>query len=292
MESREGIERDVFAGRTGRGLRTSNPVRARTFQSREMACGGPPVGNIKEKVYNQILNSTTMTNTRKSRLTAASSLLGVLLLFLAGPASSARSLAKPSWNVELVLEVKGRYRMEDKDGPRIGHYAFSVRWKGKIERDDDDYLLLHNESALEDWKADESPSPKIAGRFLDSPDFAERPVFRFNYILAEDEEVQIDFAMEGFPIPVNPSISKFPLALPASAGTAPDGSVSEYDRFLIQGSNRIRLSRAVVESGPAKGSFAWKWKRNSWGLEQAATIFCSQSHEARVSVSITPVPSR
>lgn len=228
----------------------------------------------------------------KTRASVGSSLVCAAWLLLAGPVVVAYSPVKPSWNVELTLEVKGRYRMEDKVGPRIGHYTFTVHWKGTIERDDDDYLLLHNEAALEGWKADESPAPSTDGRFLDSKDFADRPVFHFNYILGENEEVQLDFAMDGFPVPVNPSNYKFPLTLPASFSNTQAGSEPGYDRHITQGSNRISLPKAAVENGPVKKSFAWSWKRNNWGLEQDATVYCSQSHEARLAVSFTPAPVR
>jgi len=228
----------------------------------------------------------------RSRTFVGLSLACAAWLLLAGPVVTAYSPAKPSWNVELTLEVKGRYRMEDKAGPRIGHYAFTVHWKGTIERDDDDYLLLHNEAALEDWRADESPAPSTDGRFLDSQDFADRPVFHFNYILGENEEVQLDFAMDGFPIPVNPSNYKFPLTLPASISNTQAGAEPGYERYITQGSNRISLPQAAVESGPVKKTFAWGWKRNNWGLEQDATVYCSQSHEARLTVSFTPAPAR
>lgn len=228
----------------------------------------------------------------KIRTSAGSSLVCAAWLLLAGSVVTASSPAKPSWNVELTLEVNGRYRIEDKDGPKIGHYAFTVQWKGTIERDDDDYLLLHNEAALEDWKAAESPAPSTAGRFLDSQDFTDRPAFRFNYILRENEEVQVDFAMDGFPIPVNPSNYKFPLALPASVSNTQAGSEPGYDRCITQGSNRVSLPRAAVESGPVEKTFAWRWKRNNWGLEQDTTVYCLQSHEARLTVSFTPVPAR
>jgi len=228
----------------------------------------------------------------KIRASVGSSLVCAAWLLLAGPVVTAHSPAKPSWNVELTLEVKGRYRVEDKAGPRIGHYAFTVRWKGTIERDDDDYLLLHNKADLEDWKADEGPAPSTDGRFQDSQDLADRPVFHLNYILGENEEVQIDFAMDGFPIPVNPSNYKFPLALPASISNTQAGSEPGYERYITQGSNRISLPRAAIESGPVKKTFAWGWKRNHWGLEQNAKVFCSQSHEAALTVSFTPVSAR
>jgi len=226
----------------------------------------------------------------KIRAAVGSSLVCAAGLLLAGPVVTAFSQAKPSWNVAITLEVKGRYRIEDKGGPRIGHYAFTVHWKGTIERDDDDYLLLHNEAALDDWKADESPAPATDGRFLDSQDFADRPVFHLNYILGENEEVQLDFAMDGFPIPMNHSNYKFPLTLPASISNAQAGSELGYDRYITEGSNRISLPKAAVESGPVKKTFAWGWKRNRWGLEQDVTVYCSQSHEAALTVSFTPGP--
>jgi len=217
-----------------------------------------------------------------------------LIIFLCAAASPGiRAVqAKPSWSVELTLAVQGQYRMDDKAGPRVGHFAFSVRWKGTIEEDEDDYRLVHNAAELLNWQADETQPPASRERPLTTNDFEDKPVFHFNYILQENEEVQLDFSMDGFPIPCGPSDNKFLLMLPESAMSTHPGAGPNYDGNITRGSNRICIPRADVLAGPVEHSFAWSWKRFQSGLEQNKTVSCLQSHTARLSVSFTPDKKR
>jgi hypothetical protein len=217
-----------------------------------------------------------------------------LLLFLfAATSPGIRAVqAKPSWSVELTLAVQGQYRMDDKAGPRSGHFAFTIRWKGTIEEDEDDYRLVHNAAELLNWQADETQPPGSREKSLTTDDFEDKPIFHFNYILQENEEVQLDFSMDGFPVPCGPSDNKFLLVLPESAMSTHPGPGPNYDNNITRGSNRISVPRDGVLAGPLERSFAWSWKRYQSRLEQDKTVSCLQSHAARLSVSFTPDKKR
>lgn len=219
--------------------------------------------------------------------------LPLLLFFFAASSPVLRAgRAVPSWSVELTLAVQGQYRMEDTAGQRVGHFSFTVRWKGTIEEDEDDFRLVHNAAELTNWQADESqPSASKEGP-LTTDDFEDKPVFHLNYILQEDEIVQVDFSMDGFPIPVGASDNKFLLALPESAMSTHPGAGPAYDFNITRGSNRVCVPRNDVLTGPVERSFAWSWKRFQSGFEQSKTLSCVQSHTARLTVSFTPDKKR
>jgi len=182
--------------------------------------------------------------------------------------------------------------MDDKAGRQIGHFSFTIRWKGTIEEDEDDYRLVHNAAELTNWQADESQPPASKERLLTTDDFEDKPVFHLNYILQENEEVQLDFSMDGFPIPCGPSNNRFLLVLPESAMSTHPGAGPSYDFNITAGSNRISVPRNDVLAGPVERSFAWSWKRFQSGFEQNKTVSCLQSHAARLSVSFTPDKKR
>lgn len=209
-------------------------------------------------------------------------------LFLLGTARSGPAPAT-HWNIELILNVTGQYSAVEKSGATTGRYSFTVRWEGSIERDADDWRLIHMASDVLDWNADESPAPRSGGSVLTTDDFPDKPVFRFHYVLQEQDEIQLDFGLEGFDVPLNPSLQKFPLVLPVSARTPPRPRRGlDYDRHVIKGSNRVSFSAKELDGARLEKSFAWSWRRFQSTLETDATVGCLQSHEARLTVVFKP----
>jgi len=215
----------------------------------------------------------------------------IVLAFLA--AGTARPDQAPAlrWSVEVVLAVTGNYRVADKDGVTTGDYSFTVRWTGTIERDDQDWKLRHDKDELTDWKAEEQPAPRSLGLILTTEDFTEKPVFRFHYILQDEGLIELDFGMESFSIPLNPSQEKFLLILPASAHTTQPGPGLDYDHSLVKGSNRVAFDEKELLSSPLKKTFDWSWRRSQVALWQDMTIYCNQSHQAHLTASFKPIGS-
>jgi len=217
---------------------------------------------------------------------AAGLALAALCILPLGTAVSDGEGPAPRWTLELVLSVAGIYRVTDEAGPVAGNYSFTVRWQGTLERDDVDWRLTHGQCALEDWKAQEQPAPKSRGRVMTIEDFKDMPAFRFHYILQDKGRVMIDFGMDGFPIPLNPSRESFLLTLPASGKTTQPGPGVKYDDFVVDGSNLVQFGEGEFADAALEKEFAWTWRRNQSALEQDVTIHCYQSHKAQLTVRV------
>ncbi len=201
---------------------------------------------------------------------------------LSGPAAAAR------WSIDLTLDVTGQYRVIEKDGSLTGRYSFTIHWVGSIDRDEDDWRLVHKTCDVLNWKAEESPAPRSGGKALTTEDFPDKPVFRFHYLLQEQDEIQLDFELEGFEVPLNPSQQKFPLILPVSARTTRPHPGLDYDRHIIKGSNHVDFAASELDNAPIEKTFAWSWRRFQSTLETDATVGCHQSHDARLTVVFKP----
>lgn len=218
--------------------------------------------------------------------------LGLAALgFACGPAGGRLPGAEvpPRWALELVLRVSGDYRVFESAGPTVGHFAFTIRWRGTIERDDVDWRLIHKSCDVLDWKADETPAPQSPGAVLGSEDFVDKPAFHFRYFLQDSGRIEVDFVTEGFAIPLNPSGQKFPLILPSSARTAPAAAEQNYDPFVTRGSNRIVLAPGDLDTGRLERTFDWSWSHNLSRLEPKTTVFCRQTHDAHLTLKMEPL---
>ncbi len=193
-----------------------------------------------------------------------------------------------SWTVELTLSVTGQYRVMGRKGPISGDYAFTVLWKGALEPDDVDWRLVHKTCDLLDWKAQETPARQAAGTVLTEGDFQDKPVFQFRYVLQDQGQVEFDFTMEGFPIPLNPSAEKFELVLPSSARPGRTAGEITYDGHVIKGSNRVAIPEEDLGTEPIDRAFAWSWAGNQSILGQNATTVCRQTHQAHLRLRMIP----
>jgi hypothetical protein len=200
--------------------------------------------------------------------------------------------AVPGHSIQIIMTVDGRYRVTQNAGSVAGRYAFTVRWKGRIERDDEDWRLVHESCDLLDWQAEETPAPQSKGQVLTTGDFADKPAFHFGYVLEEEGLLELDFSVTGFPVPLNPSLHKFPLILPVSAGTTLAGADPGYDKFVTQGSNLVQAPVVDLLDGPLERTYSWSWSHYQTTLAQQATAHCYQTHRARLTVAFNPPPER
>mgnify|MGYP001044060679 CR=1 FL=1 len=125
--------------------------------------------------------------------------------------------------------LDGRYGLETRESRHEGSYRLRVHWLGLMERDDEDFLLLHKERSLEKWEAEERSSRGEKLALLKTDDFSERPELRVNYVLREEDVLLIDFAVVGFDIPRSGA------AYPRSfRPAAPFADVSRWAEMLRQ----------------------------------------------------------
>ena len=192
------------------------------------------------------------------------------------------------WDIQIIVEAEGRYGLDARDARHEGSYALRVHWVGLMEKDDEDFLLLHKERSLEKWEAEERSSRGPTLTVLKTEDFAEKPELRVNYVLREGDNLRIDFAVSGFEVPRALAEDSFPLALPAAAGNRTGAPGQAYDPYVTKGSNLISLPLSAILKGPEVRKFSWSWSYRGWLQRATQNLLVTQSHQAVVTVSITP----
>lgn len=192
------------------------------------------------------------------------------------------------WDIQIVVEADGRYGLETRESRHEGSYRLRAHWLGLMERDDEDFLLLHKERSLEKWEAEERSTRGEKLALLKTDDFSERPELRVNYVLCEKDFLLIDFAVVGFDIPRALAPEVFPLVLPAAAGGRSLAIGQAYDPYIIKGSNLVALPLASILKGPEVRKFPWTWRYRGWLPRLDQNLLVTQSHDAVVTVSITP----
>jgi hypothetical protein len=212
----------------------------------------------------------------------------IVVLFAAAlPGLPGRPLPA-KWDIQIIVEAEGRYGLEGGNERHEGSFALRAGWLGLMERDDEDFLLLHKECTLEKWEAEERSSRGEAGQVLKTADFTARPELRVNYVIREGDSLRLDFAVHGFEVPRALSEAVFPLLLPAAAGNKAAAPGQAYDQAVRRGSNRIELPLASFFENPEVRKFSWSWNTRGRMAQPTRRLLATQSHDAVVTVSITP----
>jgi len=221
----------------------------------------------------------------------AKKLRAALALFCLGLGSVSPGARRPApawWDLVLRLKTEGDYRVEEPGTLFSGTFRLAVRWAGRLEPDEDDYLLVRFENKLTGWEIRETPPAAGSFRIMSQKDIAARPAFNLQYVLKKGGSLYLEFFIEGFPVPLNLFAENFPLHLPCSEeiGLKPGGI--GYNLSLVEGSNRIAIPEDEIFRGPVKKSFSWTWKRQEWVSRQNRSIFTAGSHKVSLTVTLTP----
>lgn len=214
-----------------------------------------------------------------------------IALGLASAAFLAGTAVRPEpkvWDIQIAVEAKGRYGLEFQDVRYDGAFAFTSVWVGLMEKDDEDYLLVHKSCELEQWEASEKETQPTADRLLQTSDFAEKPDLRVRYVLKTDEGLVIDFYVRGFDVPRTAASDVFYLALPAAAENRLRPGGIDYNTFIARGTNKIVIPEKAIQRGVEVREFAWDWKFRSWTQKQDRMVLSTHHHAARVVVTVTP----
>lgn len=215
-------------------------------------------------------------------------LFPLALFFILPSLIEARDFFPDWWEIKVTLSVDGEYKLEAEEEDYSGNYSFTILWTGTMERDDSDYLLYHINSEMLSWEAREKAAAPDFLKSLQTEDFEDKPFFCLNYILRKEENLHIDFACQGFPVPENESLDKFYLNLPSSQESSERLSKNDYDSFISKGSNSIFFKEKEIYLGPVDKDFSWTWKHNRWLVNEARTAYASHSHKVKVNISIMP----
>jgi len=193
-----------------------------------------------------------------------------------------------SWDIRLTVSARGEYGLEGGPVRVDGRYAFILAWRGVLQVDDEDYLLVHGETKIVDWSAEEKASAPDRMTVLSSTDFPDRPELKVNYVLKMEDGLHVDFIVRGFDVPLTVPEESFYLHLPASAENGENPGGLKYNLSVSSGSNAVVLEEPATSTGPVGKTFRWTWKRRNWVQRQDRTVLETSAHAAEVKVSITP----
>ncbi len=187
----------------------------------------------------------------------------------------------------MTITVKGEYALEGW-AHASGRYQMTFVWTGGLETDEDDYLLVHGRSDLEEWRAEESVAGPDGIRPLTTGDFGEKPELSVAYVLRKDGGLHLNFLVRGFDVPRSRPAGAFYLHLPASAENSdrPDGL--NYNLFVKTGTNAVILDDPRSSPQTQEKKFHWTWLHRTSVLRESAVLFEMNRHEADVTVVVTP----
>ena len=97
------------------------------------------------------------------------------------------------WEIKIRIDSSGDYGIKEGEKSNEGRYSFVLLWTGCMEKDQDDYLIYHENSELLEWKAKEKVKQSEVSRELTEYDFSEKPNIQFNYIIRKGEDLHFDF---------------------------------------------------------------------------------------------------
>jgi hypothetical protein len=221
---------------------------------------------------------------RSPGLTAAAA---GLALFAAAAGTPVRPAA-PKWDIQITVECDGQYGLETGDTRCDGQYGFTAQWVGLMERDDEDFLLIHKSVELERWQAAEKVVRPDGFDLLETRDFAAQPDLRVHYVLRQDGFLEIALSVWGFDVPRQAAPDTFRLALPSSAEDRTSPAGINYGAYVTEGSNRVFLDEAAIAGRTEVRKFAWTWKWRAWIPKSDRNALTFNTHKAAVTVAVTP----
>jgi len=200
-----------------------------------------------------------------------------------------RAQEKPAWwQIILHLEAEGEYGLESGDRSSTGHYTFALRWRGLMERDEDDYLIYSLEDELQQWTASETTFTADAATRATTTDFRDRPSLAFRYIIRRAGQLHLDFLVTGIVVPQAESEDSFVLLFPSSAENNQRDQQISYNQHVTKGSNRITLEEREMYADRVDRTYSWGWENRSWTLKPNRTVLVRHAHSVIVRLSVVP----
>ncbi len=219
---------------------------------------------------------------------AGAFLLGIVSLTLISLVGRSVDLGPSWWDVALNLQVHGNYLVRGEGTAISGDFAYRARWQGTMERDEDDFRLFHKDAKNLLWEVREQVQGPQAVHVFSEKDVPEEPQFTMNYILKNDNLLDFYFLVDGIPIPLSATSSKFDLVLPCSSEPLSSQSAFFYNAHVFKGSNRITIPEVEIARKSFEKSFTWEWLCHQWMHIEDNLSFISNRHQAEVTVSLVP----
>jgi len=203
-----------------------------------------------------------------------------------------QTTGRPWWEARLRLEVRGTYRVQTAGATYDGDFSCRARWTGGLEKDGPDVLLYNLGAELEEWRIREADLSTATLSAVTERDIPERPVLRVNYFIRREQDLEVDFVLEGLPVPLNEAPLAFDLLLPSSGENKQSAAGRDYNAGVQKGSNRVYLGGEDLSSRKVEKDFAWSYDGRIWSMEQKETVSFRNRHTARVTLTIIPRVNR
>jgi len=192
----------------------------------------------------------------------------------------------PWWGVRLIVDAKGNYTVRGGPTPLAGEYACRILWEGRLEPDDDDFLLVHLRTEILEWRLRERSGPDGKESFLEAPP-GSRPALRMIYVIKDGREVEFAFEVGGISIPLHASPLVIALDLPRTSARAPGVSGQGGDYSVRRGSSRIAVPEADLAGHAPERRFFWDWRRVRPFVRKGRTLTVAQDGAAEAVVAVT-----
>jgi hypothetical protein len=202
------------------------------------------------------------------------------------PAGDAAGISPAWWGVRLEVTARGGYAISGGETPVTGDYVCRVLWEGRLEPDDEDFLLVHIRTEILEWRLRERSGPAGRESVLEAP-AAPGPAVRMNYVIKDGREVEFFFDLGGISIPLHASPLAVALELPRSSGRTPGGRGRAYGDFVGRGSCRVVMPESDLERRSPKRHFSWDWRRERQYFGNGRILTVVQSHAAEAVVTVT-----
>jgi hypothetical protein len=222
---------------------------------------------------------------RRRRLAPLAGLILAAAAAAGGAGRSAPAGGPGWWEVRLSVAAKGAFTVRGGSrAPVSGEYALRARFEGRLNPDGDDFVLVHLKTETLEWSLRKKPGQGEAAGVREAPD-APAPVLRLNYVLREQDLIELDFAFEERTVPLSASPVGIPLELPASARGAAAGRPG-YVGDVLSGSNRIVLPASDLARRRPERTFAWTWTGTKLIEAGGRAYLTVQSHSAEAVVGL------
>lgn len=196
------------------------------------------------------------------------------------------------WEIELLIRSEGTYILRKTQDSASGTYRYKIRWTGSMERDEEDFLIYHENWRLLEWDIKEEDVRSGSQNIFTTKDFSAKPEFDFQYFLKRGNHVCVAFQVLGISVPCVDFPEKFKLLMASTREGPAFPKHSEYSAFLERGSNSILLDPKEVGSEQTRKHYRWNWKRQKWHPSKSGMIFFSHEHDVDVEIAIIPHASR
>jgi hypothetical protein len=193
---------------------------------------------------------------------------------------------RPWWDISLIVSVKGAYTVRTPGSPVTGNYSYRARWKGRLELDSaDDLLLVHLGTEVLEWSLRETRDAEMPEGALEPPP-GPKPALRVDYLIKDGREIEFVFRLGEISVPLDDPDLAFSLDLPRSSSRQAGPPGHGYGDFVQSGSCRVAIPQEDLTVQAPERRFAWEWSREREAGSAGHPVRIAHRHNAEAVVSV------